>query len=174
MEISSNEISVNGEEIIYICLQLYLWSKFPKNKPKLWKFTRISTINRYLMFFKWSQITLFWGNFEPPKICLRKDFNFSHVCIQEAFRRCPRGVWRGYRISMKASRGFWPRQILWKFLVPRIFLNQKFLRPKYFQTAYYFKLKILEQKFFKKQIYSDQNFYGYQFFRAQIFQTHNF
>ena len=39
----------------------------------------ISTIIRYLMFFKWSWITLFWGNFEPPKICLRKDFNFSHV-----------------------------------------------------------------------------------------------
>ena len=34
------------------------------------------------MFFKWSQITLFWGNFEPPKICLRKDINFSHVCVQ--------------------------------------------------------------------------------------------
>ena len=33
------------------------------------------------MFFMWSRITLFWGNFEPPKICLRKDFNFSHVCV---------------------------------------------------------------------------------------------
>ena len=39
----------------------------------------ISTINRNLIFFKWSRITLFLGNFEPPKICLRKDFNFSHV-----------------------------------------------------------------------------------------------
>ena len=32
------------------------------------------------MFFKWSRITLFWGNFESPKICLKKDLNFSHVC----------------------------------------------------------------------------------------------
>ena len=35
------------------------------------------------MFFKWLWITLFWGNFEPPKICLRKDFNFSHVCSSD-------------------------------------------------------------------------------------------
>ena len=32
------------------------------------------------MFFKGSRITQFWGYFKPPKICLRKDFNFSHVC----------------------------------------------------------------------------------------------
>ena len=41
MEISSNKISTNLVKIIYGCLQLYLWNKFPQNKPKLWKFTRI-------------------------------------------------------------------------------------------------------------------------------------
>ena len=43
----------------------------------MWKFTRILLGGQIP---KWSLITLVWGNFEPPKICLRKDFNFSHVC----------------------------------------------------------------------------------------------
>ena len=42
-------------------------------------------VYRYLMFFKWPRITLFWGNFEPPKICLWKDFNFSHVWILQNY-----------------------------------------------------------------------------------------
>ena len=83
MEISSNKSSKNIVKIIYGCLQLYLWSKFPQNKPicveifqkpsgfiLLWKFPQI----------KWSQITQFWGNFEPKKIFLWKDFNFFHLC----------------------------------------------------------------------------------------------
>ena len=33
-------MEINVVEIIYGCLQLNLWSKFPQNKQKLWKFTR--------------------------------------------------------------------------------------------------------------------------------------
>ena len=38
------------------------------------------------MSYKWSLIMLFWGNFDPPKICLRKDFNFSHVWHEHSWK----------------------------------------------------------------------------------------
>ena len=69
-----------------------------QNKLKLWKFSRnlldrqVPCIHLWeflqiicfktikINIFKWLQITLFWGNLEPQKRCLWKDFNFSHVC----------------------------------------------------------------------------------------------
>ena len=37
-----NIIQWNFHEIIYVCLQLYVWSKFPQNKPKLGNFQKPS------------------------------------------------------------------------------------------------------------------------------------
>ena len=51
-------------EIIYGCLQLYLWIKFPQNKPKLWKFTR-NLLGRQvpsIILWKFPQIIRFCGN----------------------------------------------------------------------------------------------------------------
>ena len=47
-----------------------------------WKFPLIICFIRIkVVIFKWSRIMLFWGNFETPKICLWKDFNFSLGCL---------------------------------------------------------------------------------------------
>ena len=73
-----------------------------------------------------------------------------------------------YGIYMKASRGFWSRQILRNFLGPRIFWNPKFLRPRYFL--------ILNSKFWNKNL-SENKFIQTKIsmnIRAQIFQTPNF
>ena len=41
---------------------------FSTDYPLFWKFIRnLHIFNRYLIFFKWLQITLFWGNYEPQK-----------------------------------------------------------------------------------------------------------
>ena len=65
--------------IIYVCLEIYLWSKFPQNKPKLRKsqkpsgsrhtFVDLSTDYPLLWKFIRSRIITFWENFKPPKIC---------------------------------------------------------------------------------------------------------
>ena len=58
-------------------LQLYLWSKFPQNKPKLWKFIRNllgRQVQVQLIDILCSRIMPFRGNFEPQKICPWKNF----------------------------------------------------------------------------------------------------
>ena len=106
MEISSNKISTNVVQIIYGCLNLYLWSKFPQIKPKLWKFTRNLLGKQVpgILMWKLPQSIWFFGNynhsvfanhstilekFRAPNIWLWKDLNFSHVCDSLPMRVLP-------------------------------------------------------------------------------------
>ena len=71
---------------------LLSWESNMEPRVAMRKFTRNLWVNKFKSYicgifhrlsslwkFIRAQIMLFWGNFEPTKICLWKDFNLSHV-----------------------------------------------------------------------------------------------
>ena len=85
MELSSNEFSTNVVETIYVFYNCIFEASSHKINQNCGNSRNL--LDTVILLWKIPQIICFYGNllgrefkFQNPKICLWKDFNFSHVC----------------------------------------------------------------------------------------------